>query len=522
MASDRGETLENLLKYFKYDVRWASLMRETLEQDGFELTHARRAGPGSWLLRAKPPRALQEGFGLAPEILLVAVQGEVQSRDLQRAADEVVGSDLRLDSNLLIVTDDLNHPLQQRLNLIPGRGQRVAWTWNENQWPPLSETLRQQLPTYDIFDERLPVRGYQLMGREAEVMNLRTRIARGEAVGVFGLRKMGKTSLARAVTDTLDPASGLKNPDANPTQSQACVLWIDAEALDQANVNDVADEILAALKRRMRTASIRYKAPTQRGIAGLKLAGEALLDAGARLCFVIDEYDFLFEREGGLGPVPGLSRLFRLLRAWAQQWQGFVSLILIGRDPEHLSTPQLDGVSNPLLAWFTPMWLGPLVPPRDMELLVKLGSRVGLDVGHNTFKLAHKWTGGHPMLHRQFGSALREEIRLRVPESTWKVPSDPYCGEAMVRFRDRDAVLTVNREIIDLLKKRYEDAYDLLLDLVQRDSMAAAVTQSSASHISGTRTLRNFGLLDETTLSLPEHLSWYVKTLLPRTESVAV
>lgn len=522
MDSDRSATLEKLLKVFAQEAEWAPLMRETLQKDGFELTHARNLGRRSWLLRVKPPRAVQEGFGLAPEILLVAVRGEVQSRDLQRAADEVFGSDLRLDSNLLIVVDDDRRPLQKRLDRIPGRGQRVAWVWNTEEWPPLSEVLRRQLPTYDIFDERSPVRGVQLMGRDTEVANLGTRVARGEAIGVFGLRKMGKTSLVRAVTDELDPASGRVHFDADMAPSSACVVWIDAESLDRnAKADDVADELLAALRRRMRAANVSFTPPSQQGISGLKIAAEALLENGARLCFVIDEYDVLFEREGGLGPIPELSRIFRLLRAWAQQSQGFVSLVLIGRDPEHLSTPLLDGISNPLLAWFTPMWLGPLVPPRDTELLQKLGRRMGLDVGQKTAELAHQWTGGHPMLHRQFGSALREEVLLRITNSSWKMPTDPHCANAVERFRDRANVLMIDREIIELLRKRYKSAYELLLDLVQGNP-TVAVSRAGGLHTAGARTLRNFGLLDETTLTLPEHLSWYVKTLLPRTESVAV
>ena len=212
---------------------------------------------------------MQEGFGLAPEILFVVVQGTVQARDLQRAADEVIGSDLRLDSNLLIVTDDRDRPLQERLDRLPGRGQRVAWVWGDDpqhQWPPLSETLRKKLPTYDIFAESNPVRGLQHMGRDTEVANLGTRVARGEAIGVFGLRKMGKTSLVRAVTDDLDPASGRVHFDEHMPPSSACVVWIDAESLDRnATADDVANELLAALRRRMRAANVSYVPPRKKG-----------------------------------------------------------------------------------------------------------------------------------------------------------------------------------------------------------------------------------------------------------------
>jgi len=523
MDAGARETLEALLRRFTAEINFGSAMRATLEVDGFHLTHARPVSPKSWLLRAKPPRTLQEGFGLAPELLFITVRDEVQARDLQRAADEVVRSGMRLDSNLVVVTHDARSPLQDRLDRMPGRDQRVAWVWNDDlDWPLLSGVLRQRLPTYDVFEERDPVRGYQLMGREVELADLRTRVTRGDAVGVFGLRKSGKTSLVRAVTDWLDPASGIKVPDEEAAESQACVMWIDAEGLDQAVVDDVADEMLSALRRRMRAAGARYEPSTRQGIAGLKAAVEALLDEGQRLCFVIDEYDFLFEREGGLGPVEGISRLLRLIRAWAQQWQGAVSLVLIGRDPEHLSVAEVDGVPNPLLAWFTPLWLGPLSPPRDTELLWKLGRRVGLDVGHETAELARAWTGGHPMLHRQFGSALREEVRLHASRDSWKVATDPHCNSAVERFLGRNAVLTVNREIIALLSKRYPAAYKLVLEVIESGDAGAALARSGGMHGVAARVLRNFGLLSEATLAIPEHLSWYVRTLLPGRMDLAV
>ncbi|EYF08772.1 ATP-binding protein [Chondromyces apiculatus] len=524
MDASVEEILKEHLRRFAGQFRHAGEMVGLLQADGIEITHAREVAPSTWFLRAKPPQHLQEGFGLAPEILLIVItQGGVQARDIQRANSEVMLSGLRLDSNLVIVTDT-HFDLQDRLDRIPGTGQRVAWVWDDkDHWAPLSEVLRQQLPTYDAFEERDPVRGDQLMGRDAEVATLRTRVVRGDAVGVFGLRKMGKTSLVRAVTDSLDPASALRNEaGGNDVTSRTCVVWVDAEMLDpDAQVDDVAREMLVSLRRRMRAAQMPYAAPERQGFAGLKDAGEALLDENWRLCFVIDEYDFLFEREADAGPVPGLSRLLRLLRAWSQTRQGTVSLILIGRDPEHLSVPLLDGVSNPLLAWFIPMWLGPLAAPRDTAMLRRLGRRTGLDIGPESAERARHWTGGHPLLHRQFGSALRQATLNHHPALAWKAKTDAHCNEAVERFLERDTVHTVAREVLALLDKRYRPAHDLLLTLAEQEGPPGTL-KNQKLHTDGSQTLRNFGILDERTQSLPAYLSWYVRKLLPPMRRMAV
>jgi hypothetical protein len=235
--------------------------------------------------------------------------------------------------------------------------------------------LRAQLPGFDAFEERDAVRGTQLVGRDAEVSSLRTRIVRGDAVGLFGLRKMGKTSVMRAVTDWFDPASGVRDPLGDFAEPGAGVaVIVDASVVIERTADAVADELCAALRRRMQVAGEEAPRGDLRGLAAWKIAGEAVLDRDQRLCVVIDEYDLLFEGESGEGAIPGIGRLFRLLRGWAQMRQGYVSLILVGRDPTYLSAPEIEGVTSPLTAWCTPMWLGPLAPPKAVEALARRSS----------------------------------------------------------------------------------------------------------------------------------------------------
>ena len=126
------------------------------------------------------------------------------------------------------------------------------------------------------------------------------------------------------------------------------------------------------------------------------------------------------------------------------------------------------------------------------------------------------------MLHRQFGVALREEVRLHASGDSWKVATDPYCRSAVERFQGRNDVLTVTREITTLLSKRYPAAYKLLLEVTEAADAGAALTRSGGMHGAAARVLRNFGLIHKVTLAIPEHLSWYVRTLLPRRMDIEV
>lgn len=507
------EVLARREELLRASVPWASALLSALHREDFAPTHIRHVRGPVWFIRVAPPRAIQEGFGLAPEVLVVAIRGELQARDVEEMHAEVVRSGLRLDGNLGIVADEGSTSLAERIERIGGHGQRIAWDRTaDGAWPPLTQILQNVLPTVDVFEERDAVRGSQLVGRETEVSTLRTRVVRGDAVGLFGLRKIGKTSVMRAVTDWFDPASGLReasNDIEEPTAGIAVV--VDASLLIDRTVDAVADELLAALRRRMRVARQEMPPLHETGLRGWKTTGEALLDQGHKLCVVIDEYDLLFEGEGGEPAIPGVGRLFRLLRGWAQTRQGLVSLVLVGRDPTYLTAPEIDGVTSPLLAWCTSMWLGPLSSQKATELLRKLGRRVGLAVGRESAELALQWTGGHPLLQRQFGSALRSATRDH--DVSWGAATDPFIPPALVRFQEKDAVLAVMREVVALLRDRYPEALSLLVHHARvahgREHVPPVVTSDDAA-----RVLRNFGLVD-TSGAPPRAITHYLNTLAP-------
>jgi hypothetical protein len=508
MEPTKSSALQNHRAQLLNALPWADGLVSSLERDGFSITHIRRRTDFAWFVRVCPSPTIQHRFGLAPEVLLLLTRNEVQAKDLQAAYDEIIVSGLRLDANLLIVSDDGKAPLEARLDKLRGpHGFRLAYSQTPAGWPPLVERLGDKLPMFPVFEDRDPVRGTQLIGRSPEVTELRTRVARGDAVALLGLRKMGKTSVMRAVTDALDPASGLGLGASVATTGPQVALVVDAGTILERTGDGLADELLRALRRRSTAAGEPEMVhPNDRGLAGFKRAGERLIDAQRTLCLVIDEYDLLFEgTDGDEQPFADLGRFFRLVRGWAQTYQGAVSMVLVGRDPEYLGRPRLDGVTSPLLAWCTPMWLGPLTQVRAPEILRKLGRRVGLEVGPDSARVAYEWTGGHPLLHRQYGAALQQ--LAQASSTTWPVATDAYAEACLSAYRERDAVLDVLREVVDLLAKRYPGALQRLTSLATGigDSRPADGTE---------RMLERCGLVSETG-RLPRSVAWYLQTLAP-------
>src|SRR5262249_4161406 len=152
----------------------------------------------------------------------------------------------------------------------------------------------------------------------------------------------------------------------------------------------------------------------------------------------------------------------------------------------------------------------------------KLGRRVLLDVGPETAAVARLWTGGHPLLHRQFGSALLEKSRAQKRASREHVATDPFCNDALDLFLARDAVITNCREVSDLLSSRYPEAEELLERVCcTSPEEAARLVEERGGWLRGeARLLKNLGLLlgDSGSLWIPEVFRWYLRTLAPQAQ----
>ncbi len=507
------------LTLFSNEIPWGRTWIHALEEEGFAPIEFRRVpGDGSpdrtWLVHTRPAASHRRALGLAEEVLFVVSRDAVGIGDLTHVHDEVVRSGLRLDGSVIVVTDGRPDDLRRRLSNLPGYGQRVAWPVRAGATIPLLEALRAQLREVDVFDERDPVRGAQLLERRGEFDALARHVTGGDAVVIAGIRKVGKTSLARAVTDWLDPASGLRRASRDAPASRGVAVWVDAQAIVDETADGVADEILRALRRRMRMAgSPAQEGSRASGMEGLKTSLEALLDRGELLCVVIDEFDLLFERVGGATPVPGISRLFRLLRALSQRHPGRFSLVLIGRDPRLLDAPMLEGVTNPLLLWCHTFWLGPMRPPHDGNLLRHLGRRVGLAVGPRSVEQARAWTGGHPLLLRQWGSVLWSVAQKR--RSRWGASTDALLEGVEGDFRGRDTVMTVAREVIDLLQTREPSSFALLEELAMAAAPGEVIARAGGLSAPACQTLIRYGILAQDPLALPRFLTDWLCRMAP-------
>lgn len=519
-----SERTRALREAFIATIPWGSTLLRRLEKDGCSsfLTLPLNDQGNSWLIQAKLASEVRDRFGLAPDIRILATLGMPRGQDIRRVMEESERS-TDIDPDLLLVASAIQE-LPLKLPRLAGPwGQRVPWMFTQDRFSPLSELLAAHLPAFDIFDRRDPVRGGAFVGRRQEIEKIVFRLLRGQAVGVFGLRKVGKSSLLQAVAEQIDPdgaaliALGSRaqlNAGASP---EALVVWLDVQSLVTRTQDAIAQHLWEELQKRIGFLNLPEKqsaledaepkspsvqvitkdeAPSKNPLDNLR---RLLLSTVARpdvppICFMIDEYDLLFEGYGGEPGVAEIEKTFALLRSLGQS-TGRVSVALIGRDPVFVEQSHLNGFTNPLLGWVESMRLGPLVDDDARELLSRLGRRAGLDVEPATVELALRLTGGHPLLLREFGSALHEAWR----ESRAALPGKPVSlqARAIEIFMQRDVVHTICGEIEVLLRTRFPEALVLLQQVaaLPDNTLSASLTFDGADRGRTTRILFDFGLL---------------------------
>ncbi len=493
---------------FHATLPWAAALWKSLERDGMTNIRVHLLAAQTWLLQATVPDSFRQRFGLSPDIRILAVHGQLVGRDVRLAMAKPNDADA-IDPDLLVVVCDHPDFAQRLAQRIPGPfGQRIPWIpLPKHEFPPLHEIFLEHTGKLDLFEYRDPVHGNALAGRHREIDELTRRLSRGEAVGVFGLRKVGKSSMMEAVAQRLDPIGarlgmfrfyGTELPEnASPS---ALVVSFDAQNVGAKSLSNLVSRLLDHFEERLQLAGLRKDVrdyfhdadPLDRFRYRLAMALER---QPLPICFMIDEYDLLFAGYNGEGGLPGIERLFALLRAEANASRR-VSLALVGRDPAFVDQPHIGGITNPLLDWVHHQYLGPLRRTEAEELLVRLGKRVGLEVGAQSLGLAWQWSGGHPLLLRQFGSIMFD-LAHSPGTRPRPAPTDPISLDTIEVFPTRNAVRTICGEIETLLAVRFKESWVLLQALasVAATDTNRAIFQNGGMNSHALRVLMHFGIV---------------------------
>jgi serine/threonine-protein kinase len=374
--------------------------------------------PEKWGLFLKPSRGLADLFRLDREVLLWATTfPRFQARDIEDIKSLIDERGVRLTRNFAILVSKYDPDSRSRTEaesaldttIVHCSIEELAARPGATKEPVLRRLLLNRLYTRDLYDLRVATtRSADFFGRRSTVDDLADEVISGSSqIGVFGLRKIGKTSLINRVTDIV-------------SQSGKCIISkVDLQWT--TSVDPRPEYTLWSLGETL-FASSRLV----RNVKGLKLFGQfetaseaeadgpsvweafnhdlvaVLRSNNRRVLFAIDEIERLFE----LPDKAGFVRLWRFLRGFDQQFSGRLRFLISGTSPECAECPSIEGQDNPLYRYLSVRYLGRLGPADSRELLVALGGPIGLLWDTPALTYAFQQTGGHPALLRSMGSTV--------------------------------------------------------------------------------------------------------------------
>lgn len=318
----------------------------------------------------------------------------------------------------------------------------------------LRTALDRWLYRRDLFAGSSPVEGKRFFGRDRPLAQIRDAISSANPTGIFGLRKVGKTSL-------------LKEAQRRAVEQGDAVVYIDLLRVP-SDVSDcgwlywkIADELrravthlpLPALKWRVGGAFADFlDIPSTFPIATafdsdlsklLNVIRTTPIRPRPRVVVLLDEIERLLPTLLGKPGFAGFFDFFGYLRGVSQEHREFI-LIITGANASIGETAQFDRRDNPVFNYFKEVYLSPLEPLECTLMMRALGRGMGIRFTHEAEERVYQLTGGHPFFARQLCSFVAEQKKER-----------PLCV-------DRDMIETAVDDYLDARSGDFQEIAERL------------------------------------------------------------
>jgi len=291
------------------------------------------------------------------------------------------------------------------------------------------ETLREIEEPYvtrtdPYFESKAITDPTWFFGRTKLLNDIPIMLRQGQNVGVFGLRKSGKTSLLNQVRLRLIDVP---------------VAYLDCQAYVPVAVDllrEILYRLLAETERLVgRKLPVAKRTETLNELrAQLVVLHEKLTEkTSERFVIILDEIDKWFPNRRDPDSAVTLKEsitLFRILRALAQERRMLSILIAAYRPEINRQNLLLEPVTeNPMYGSFHETFLGFLGEDDTRRMIVDLGTLKEIVWSEDALKAVYRASGGHPMFSRLLASeACLEGTRKQVAFGDVRRVLDGICG----------------------------------------------------------------------------------------------
>ncbi len=375
----------------------------------------------------KPAEYMREAFELAPELLVVVLPAqEAFAKDIQQAEALLSGKNLRLDAGLVLAfvrdesaADRLAAPVARTgRNYVFIDAQIMDEAVDPRKW--LRTKLREQLGAADLFEPSKPVTGWDFFGRESELKRLRQYVVAGKPVGLYGLRKTGKTSLALRCLEQLGgegstvgvhidlQALGIENSYIGFMRRLILSL---GESFSRLKLGAKGLDIPPDFADREKLRRISDQEVQRQAVVALEATIDwASENPARRVLLFIDEYERLFEET--IFPQKEALAVLDYLRGLVQTYPASFTFIIAGLSRRFAEQSRIGKRQNPLFNFAVDFPIAGLEHKALKDMFRKIGKRVGLKFLPESLELIQQQTGGHPALARKFGRLIDRRVPL--------------------------------------------------------------------------------------------------------------
>lgn len=371
----------------------------------------------------------------------------------------------------------------------------------------------------DLFSQNFPVSGRRFFGRHRSMAELKDAIATGTAAGIFGLRKVGKTSL-------------LKEIERRSNENGDIVIYIDLLRVP-ADVSDtrwIYWKIAFELCDRISKAGFKIPIwrlggrfsdfldiPKEYPVAtafdsdltqALRAIRATHVTPLPRIVLMLDEIERVLPSSLGKEGFSGFFEFFGYLRGVAQESSDFV-LIVTGANASIAEASQFSGRDNPVFNFFKEIYLPMLQLEETRQMVQTLGRGMGVNFTPQACEFIHALTGGHPFFSRQFCSFLSDRFIERPVQITPAVIENVIHQYLEIATKDF-------QEIIDRFSRDYPLELEVCLAIANagvislRDLSTRSQGSVSLKHLLGYQlvNLRE----DKAALSMELMRRWLTRT----------
>lgn len=321
--------------------------------------------------------------------------------------------------------------------------------------------LREEFYSRDLFDIQNPLkRDLFFFGRKEFVSSLVNKHLAGENVGLFGLRKTGKTSILFSIMRSLDRKQNLS-------------VFIDCMTLHMKRWNVALSTIIETAREQSGIGKSKIHSQDQYtpdNAADLFLADiKNIYTENKRrsILLIFDEIEnitFGTSASDGWREGKDFILFWQAIRSAYQKLMDnkVFTFLVAGTNPRCVEEATIDKTDNPIFSLFSPQYIVPFDFVQTKEMVDRLGGYMGLIFKPEVIAMLVSDFGGHPLLIRQMCSYMHKHV-----DSTRPVTIDKflYHKNKEAFYTSDSGFIRYARMILEVLETWYSEEYSLLVNL---------------------------------------------------------